>query len=48
VEKKLVRFLNSGGGIACDQKIDIRKANGRSTVASEKCNGLEFTRFRFF
>jgi hypothetical protein len=48
VEKKLVRFLDSGGGIGLDQKIDIGKANSGSTVASEKCNGLELTRFRFF
>lgn len=48
MEKELVRFLNSGGGIGRDQKIDIGKANRGSTVASEKCNGFELMRFRFF
>jgi hypothetical protein len=28
VEQKLVRFLNSGSGIAANQKIDIGHANG--------------------
>ena len=36
VEKKFVRFLNTGGGIARHEKIDIGQADGRSAVASKQ------------
>lgn len=48
VEKKLVGFLDSGGGIACDQKIDIGKANSGSTIASKKCDRFQLARFCLF